>query len=195
MDKIFSEIKKAIEEEMGRQEGRPTSPRQPRGRDMSQYEEWLHQEQERLRGSGQPAQDGESARDGGHQGDRYATRGSEEQWVDSSAQRPRRDRQHRHDDGQRSDSQRAKPRDGDVLDEVPVRKAEPQRRSTQHQRSEARHERQSRGAYLERTRASELRNEITAMLQAPTGLRKAILLSEIVGRPVSMRRQDEHLIG
>lgn len=55
MQKIFDEIKKAIEEEMRNAEGQPPpSGQREGGRRAQEYSEWLKQEQERLRDGRQP---------------------------------------------------------------------------------------------------------------------------------------------
>lgn len=166
MSSIFGEIKRAIEEEMARQEGRPTTPRQRRSQDMSQYEDWLEQEQRRLRG---PTREDELEADAPTE---------VEQWDRSERER-KEATEHRQ-------QQRQEKRSG-AAEKQPQQRATQQ---TQYDRSEARHQRSSQRAY-DQPQASELRAEILRSLSSEQGLRTAILLSEIIGPPVSLRPADE----
>jgi hypothetical protein len=180
MDKIFREIKQAIEEEMARQEGRPSGgSRPPQSRDMSQYETWLQQEQDRLRGSGAPSE-------------------LEERQVESLytvvEERPRRARDRQDRDQRRRERQERRDRDTTQAAER-ASQVQPERteRTTQHQRSEARHERRARSAYERRGR-TDLATSLSRMLRSRRGMQQAFLLSEVVRKPVSLRSQDHHLI-
>lgn len=170
MDRIFGEIKRAIEEEMANQEAgrRGGSPRPsgPSGRDAERYEAWLQQEQDRLRGAPSTDEVQEPAWD----------------------ERPRDGRERRRSqDGQ--ERQRSRQRREEPIAEVRQRE-----RLSQHDRSEARHQRRSDSVYDQRGGMSDARRLLAGDLRSRNGVRKAILLSEIIGKPVAMRSQDEHLI-
>jgi hypothetical protein len=166
VDRIFNEIKRAIEEEMARQEtGRPGAP--PRasssgGRSPRQYETWLREEQERLRGG-------------------TATEEVIEPEIQGREERRReRQRSRRSQDGRDRRS--------------PQPPQERRESTSRHDRSEARHRRRSDDAYAGRRGRSSAMSSIARLLRTRDGVRSAIVMSEIIGRPVSLRRQDEHLI-
>jgi hypothetical protein len=184
MDKIFAEIKRAIEEEMANQEvnrpGGGPRPSGPSGRDAERYQAWLREEQDRLRGARtEPVPE-----------------------VEVREERPRDGRQRRQpQDGRERDRARQRrqerprqreEREGREAQELaPVERRD---RATLHDRSEARHERRLRSAYEQRGGRTVVRSEISESSRSRQGIRKAFLLREIVGRPVSLRSQDEHLI-
>jgi hypothetical protein len=177
MDKIFREIKQAIEEEMARQEGRPVggSP-STQGRDASRYERWLEEEQERLRGSGQSTRDTQP-------------QGIEDITVLDAPRIPR-------EGSRREQRQRDKiTRAAEAAEAAQKARTESLQRSTRHERAEVRHQQRTDAGYDQRrTGRSAFSTGIWQMLRTRRGLQQAILLGDILGKPVSLRRPDDHLI-
>lgn len=174
MDRIFKEIKKAIEEEMRNAEGAPPPGRQrDGGRRAQEHAEWLKQEQERLRG-GRRSDNLQEIPVAARTEQEWETQ-TEQEWEQRPVRRPARERQ---------------------PERRPERQEQPQQReaSTQYQRSEARHQRQTAGAYRQRGGGTQLHRQVHAFLKSPRGLRQAFILREIVSKPVSLRDRDDHLI-
>lgn len=179
MNKIFQEIKKAIEEEMRNAEGRPPPGQQREGgRRAREYAEWLDEEQKRLRGETQTeSQDGREAEPGGM---------TEQEWEERKVRRPDPER---HLEAPRRESREASQRQS--RESTPRRPAS----STQYERSEARHQRETDDAYrYAHGRGSYLKGQVHGLLRSPQGLRQAFILREIVSKPVSLRDKDDHLL-
>jgi outer membrane biosynthesis protein TonB len=194
MDKIFQEIKKAIEEEMRNAEGGPPPgggrSQAGGGRRAQEYAEWLKEEQERLRGGRSQAPTQPEPLQ-----EVQVEQPPEEEWVpqtrpprrpqqQESQQRPQQERrQQRSDRSERESRQRRQ--DGQQA----------RQRQTQQSRRERpqRPQRRERDAYRLRT-ASQMGSQIERLLRSPNGLRQAFLLREIVSKPVSLREPNDHLI-
>lgn len=187
MDRIFGEIKKAIEEEMRNAESGPPPgggrSQAGGGRRAQEYADWLKEEQDRLRGGGsQPASRPEPLEE--------VQMGVPAQ-PQSRSREPREDRpRSRVGHGQKLREQsEGSPRQ---QRENRSRREEPSRASTQ--RAQPRQQSsQSSSAYQPRT-ASPMGRQIERLLRSPNGLRQAFLLREIISKPVSLRDKDDHLI-
>lgn len=194
MDKIFQEIKKAIEDEMRNAESGPPPgggrSQAGGGRRAQEYAEWLKEEQARLRG------------DGGQPAPRPAPVENVQMEMPASAE-PRRDRQQtqgssRQQHENRSQATRRPERqrsEGSSRQQHENRSAERRQQLQQRQqtRQQPRREpRQEWDAYQLRS-GSKMSGQIKRLLRSPNGLRQAIVLSEIVSKPVSMRNKDDRL--
>jgi hypothetical protein len=161
VDKIFSDIKRAIEEELAQQE----ATRQPGQRGTIRT---IPQ-----RPPVQPRDDGWD--------DQRETRDADE----AARVQARRERDTRRSaSGQREthaarQAAEASRRREDILERAQDRGG-PQRTRRQQPDEGAR-------------RASAMRSFIQETFRTTEGLRRAIILSEVFGRPVSMRRPDDHL--
>ncbi len=195
MDKIFKEIKKAIEEEMRNAESGPSpgGSRPQGGRRAQEYAEWLKEEQTRLRGSGEqysepagpevPSDYAETQRP-----QRRPRRESREdrQVEERPSRRDRSPDQRRQQRSQERQQRRESYEEAKQRRELEVREDRP--RSTQ---STPRRERQTQ---REPVRGAAMQSRIQRLLRSPNGLRQAFLLREVVSKPVSMREKDDHLI-
>jgi hypothetical protein len=181
MDKIFQEIKKAIEEEMRNAESGPPPgggrSQAGGGRRAQEYAEWLKQEQDRLRG------------DGGQPAARPAP--IEDVQMEMPAQpEPRRERQQ----SQGSSRQRSEGSSRqDHENRAAQRRQQQQQRQQPRQQASRRERRYERDAYQLRT-ASDMSRQIKRLLRSKNGLRQAFLMREIISKPVSLRDKDDHLI-
>lgn len=187
MDKIFREIKKAIEEEMRNAEsGPPPGGGRPQGgRRAQEYSEWLKEEQKRLRGDQQqevyqpeelqevPVEEARApqARRPEQGGRPQRSGNSQKRDRSAGSRRQQHERQSREQQSQQSSGER------------PAERA---------QRLEQQERRRQRGS--EPKAARVYRNRIERQLKSPGGLRMAFLMREIVGKPVSLRDKDDHLI-
>jgi ribonuclease E len=197
MDKIFAEIKKAIEEEMRNAEGGPPPgggrSQAGGGRRAQEYAEWLKEEQERLRG-GRPQAPAQPE----PLQEVQVEQPPEEEWVPQT--RPPR-RPHQQESQQRSQQERRERRQQRA--DRPDRETRSHRQDGQQSRQRSaqqasrerapRRERRERDAYRLRT-ASQMGSQIERLLRSPNGLRQAFLLREIVSKPVSLREPNDHLI-
>ena len=197
MDKIFREIKNAIEEEMRNAEsGPPPGGGRPQGgRRAQEYADWLKEEQERLRGSQQSQQEvyqpeeleevpvempAEARRPQGRERSQRPRGNRQQQSQGQGSRRQQHEQQSSKRQSQRSQG-------GERSTERPVERA--QRQQQQERRRQPQRPRAS-----EPTAARDYRNRIERQLKSPGGLRMAFLMREIVSKPVSLRDQDEHLI-
>jgi hypothetical protein len=177
MDKIFREIKKAIEEEMRNAESGPPpggGRTQGGGRRAQEYADWLKEEQDRLRGSGRAPE----------AQPRPVPIEDVQMEVPAPPQRVERDRP-----AQPQESRT--PRSGQGETQRP----RPQRRSNPQNRANARNQRRSDAAYDQRgSGGAATRRRIQSILRTNQGIKQAFLLREIVSKPVSLRDKDDHLI-
>lgn len=178
MDKIFREIKKAIEEEMRNAERGPAptgAPPRQGGQRAREYADWLKEEQERLRGN-QPVETAEPRENVRREDVRMEV----PTWEDQLEQSRQNDEERRI----RRLQERRQTREP----------SQEQRQSTQYGRAEARHQRRTDTAYqTDGKRRSALKRQVHRLLQSPNGMRQAFVLREIVSKPVSLRNQDDHL--
>lgn len=186
MDKIFREIKKAIEEEMRNAESGPPPgggrSQAGGGRRAQEYAEWLKEEQDRLRGGGTQAPSRpEPMRE------MQVEQPPEEEWDPQAgtARRTPQQRDSQQPPREQSQQRQSQPRRPD--------QQQPQRPPRPTASRQSRHDRQTAGAYKLHS-ASKMGGQIERMLRSPNGLRQAFLLSEIVSKPVSLRDRDDHLI-
>jgi hypothetical protein len=194
MDKIFNEIKKAIEEEMRNAEsGPPPGGGRPQGgRRAQEYADWLKEEQDRLRGGpGQqvsqpevleevPVEMPEAEERQSRRADRDGRRSGQSQ---QSGQRQQRDRQGQGSRRQQREQQ-SRQQAGD----------QSQRQERQQRQQRDRRQQQQRQRVAQPQTAADMRHRIERQLKSPGGLRQAFLMREIVSKPVSLRDKDEHLI-
>lgn len=196
MDKIFREIKNAIEEEMRNAESGPPPgggrSQAGGGRRAQEYAEWLKDEQDRLRGGGSPPSSRQSSQPPSLE--RVPVeKVPDEEWDPRANLPPQPEPRAQPKMGQGSKRQQREnqPRRPEQPKTARPR-AEP-RRATQQQRSQRRHDRQTTDAYSLRT-AGQMGKQINTQLRSRNGLRQAFLLREIISKPVSLRDKDDHLI-
>ncbi|TVR75913.1 MAG: hypothetical protein EA415_02320 [Sphaerobacteraceae bacterium] len=201
MDKIFQEIKKAIEEEMRNAESGPPPgggrSQAGGGQRAQEYADWLKQEQDRLRGggSGQQSAPPEQLEQVEVQQPRSWSSGDDRP-RDSSGRRlqqpqSRDSRSRRSDQPQGQGSQRQQHENR--ASERRQKQQQQQRTKQTPKRAEPRPQRHQRDAYELRT-ASAMSGQIKRLLRSPNGLRQAFLLREIISKPVSLRSKDDHLV-
>jgi hypothetical protein len=184
MDRIFNEIKKAIEEEMRNAEAGPSPSgqrQQAGGRRAQEYAEWLKEEQDRLRG------------DRNVQPIEGQTISYDDDWEQQKQEREEAARQRRDERRQqRSGSQQRREDRQQRVD----RRQQPTRQQPQQQQRSAHSasERRARSAYDQRSSGAAVRRRVQRMLSTNQGLRQAFLMREIVGKPLSLRDRDDHLI-
>jgi hypothetical protein len=178
VDRIFSEIKKAIEEELAQQEStrrpgqRGSVQRRPPVRDVPPEQRWPDEPEQRFdEAIGAPRDARDAAR-----------------MDDERRRQQERDRQRQHPDAQREQRQ-SETRAARQAKDAARRRERMMREATRH---EERPRVQRQEASSSR-RSSPLRAIIRQTLRTTSGVRHAILLSEVFGRPVSMRSQDDHL--
>ncbi len=199
MDKIFQEIKKAIEEEMRNAESGPPPgggrSQAGGGQRAQEYADWLKQEQDRLRGGGsqqsappEPLEHVEVQPRAWSSGDDRPRDSTGRRLPQKQSSEPR---------ARRSDQQQGQ---GSARQQHENRASERRQQQQQQQRTkqtpkraEPRPQRHQRDAYELRT-ASAMSGQIKRLLRSPNGLRQAFLLREIISKPVSLRSKDDHLV-